>query len=280
MSINTIFNETELAIFHRQTNFTFGDFCRSEDGRIFALDSLSGQIFIGDDLRRSNVHAVDTVASVSMDEDNLTLKFKDSSEVVMKVEGSGAEDFVSGLSSFIGSGEDGMASDEDECLTDEELNETLSRLLNVGRDKAVDYLVEEVGMSMAKACGYVDGLDAGGDIPISASEPEIKRDGTMSRTAVFAVLKELKPGDRIHIEYKPFIGKLRIYDTTFLKFSVDTWPERYFTLNTSADDFPSLMENIASELFGYIKISFFCEDNYSDISCKLERITFLSKLSA
>ena len=38
MTIDKIFNETELTIFYRQTKFTFGDFIKTSDGTICAID--------------------------------------------------------------------------------------------------------------------------------------------------------------------------------------------------------------------------------------------------
>lgn len=38
MTINSFFNETELAIFYRQTGFSFNDFYKSADGTILAVD--------------------------------------------------------------------------------------------------------------------------------------------------------------------------------------------------------------------------------------------------
>lgn len=76
MVINTLFNETELAMFQRQTGFTFGEFFKTADGVLFAVDSQSGQVFIGRDLLKANVHELESVSSFSQEEDGVVVAIR------------------------------------------------------------------------------------------------------------------------------------------------------------------------------------------------------------
>jgi len=68
-------------------------------------------------------------------------------------------------------------------------------------------------------------------------------------------LPDWKPGDRIHIEYKPLIGTLRVYDTEFLDLLINI-SSRYFSIYETADDYSSLMEKISDELFDNMQLCF------------------------
>lgn len=169
MTVDSIFNETELNIFHRQTGFTFGDCIIATDGTVLAVDSKSGQIFVGNELFRRNVHTLGSLTSARMENGLLHLIFNDSSSAVISVEKEQAEAFMAGLGDFEEAepapeeedDNDGQAAnqEEEQPLSGEELNETYSRLLNTGRNSAIGYLVAETGMSVKEACEYLDGVE-------------------------------------------------------------------------------------------------------------------------
>lgn len=308
MTIDKIFNETELTIFYRQTKFTFGDFVKTSDGTICAIDKEAGLVFIGSDLRRSNVHSLDSVASVNIDEKQaITISFNGLSPVEINAEGcSEAEAFVSELKWFVESrmkdvpgdevqdaGEAEQIEDEQfetrsqesdepqECtcpqLSNEELSETYARLANTGRNGAVSYLVKATGISVNEAEEFVDKLEYKDELIESGSEFDYNRDGSMAEHTILSIVKELKAGDKVHIEYKPLLGKLRIYDAEVQAIKINVW-ERDFSLDISADDYSSMMDELACKLFPHMKLEIYCKetDNYKD--CKLERIKILKKL--
>ncbi|MBQ0053823.1 MAG: hypothetical protein KBS89_05135 [Bacteroidales bacterium] len=313
MTIDKIFNETELTIFYRQTKFTFGDFVKTSDGTICAIDKEAGLVFIGSDLRRSNVHSLDSVASVNIDEKQaITISFNGLSPVEINAEGcSEAEAFVSELKWFVESRMKDVPGDEvqdageaeqqeaeqiedeqfetrsqesdepQECtcpqLSNEELSETYARLANTGRDGAVSYLVKAIGISVNEAEEFVDKLEYKDELIESGSEFDYNRDGSMAEHTILSIVKELKAGDKVHIEYKPLLGKLRIYDAEVREIKIKVW-ERDFSLDISADDYSSMMDELACKLFPHMKLEIYCKetDNYKD--CKLERIKILKKL--
>lgn len=302
MSVNTFFNETELAIFCRQTNFTFGDCRRSADGVIFAVDCNSGQVFIGDDLLKSNVHRINSIEDVSLLPDHtVRVSFKGSSSVEFDAGGEDAEAIAGELQALAGltvaqdeSGpqisssapEDGADEIQEEeelpeyeslCVGNCDLTEVYSRLANTGRTSAVDYLVCEVGMSMNEADELVDSMVGKDELVESVPEPECYADGTMRKQAVLDVVRSLKPGDRIHLEYKPLLGKLRVYEAEYVKINIDIWT-RNFQLSGAADDFDTLMDDVASDIFDYLNLVILCKEYDSDIECKLKRVTVLKKI--
>lgn len=291
MTIDSIFNETELAIFQRKTGFNFNDCYKSSDGIIFALDHQTRQIFVGNDLIRSNVFSLDSLASVSLENGQVRLRFNDSSSVLYDADEETAEAIMAELGDFQGAATNCPEADdsqddgptEEQPLTGEELNETYSRLANRGRDTALIYLVEETGMSVKEANEYLDELEKEGiGEPVTYSENndrECHKDGTMTRTAIFETVRKLKPGDRIHIEFKPLIGKLRVYDVEYIKLKIDILSARYFSLNVSGPNFDSLMEDVAGELYDYIEICFFSEEKLSEFSLNLDRVTMLKIIS-
>lgn len=283
MTVDSIFNETELSIFNRQTGFTFGDCIISSDGTILAVDRKSGQIFVGNELFRSNVHPLASLTSAGMENGQLNLKFDDSSSAGIDVDEGQAEAVMDVLRECAGAGpapaddNDGQAADQKEelPLSGEELNETYSRLLNTGRNSAIGYLVAETGMSVKEACEYLDGVEGEKEKDEAIPDPDYHRDGTMTRKAILKTVKDLKPGDRIHLEFFPLIGKTRVYDTEYRRLTVDSGNSRYFHLYVSGDDFPTLMEEAADELFDYMEIHFFSEVKRSEISCRLKRVSML-----
>ena len=284
MTIDKIFNETELTIFYRQTKFTFGDFVKTSDGTICAIDKEAGLVFIGSDLRRSNVHSLDSVASVNIDEKQaITISFNGLSPVEINAEGcSEAEAFVSELKGFVESRLKDVPGDEpQECtcpqLSNEELSETYARLANTGRYGAVSYLVKAIGISVNEAEEFVDKLEYNDELIESGSEFDYNRDSSMAEHTILSIVKELKAGDKVHIEYKPLLGKLRIYDAEVKAIKVDVF-EKYFSLDISADDYSSFMDELACKLFSQMKLEIYCQelDNYK--TCKLKRIKILKKL--
>lgn len=281
------FNETELAIFYRQTGFTFSKFYRSADGSVCALDRQSAQMFIGNDLMRSNVHSLDTIVSATLEEgQGISITFNDSSSVRFNAANDDAEAIIAELQGCIETEdrkelpEDKLPEPQEECLQglgNDDLNETYSRLANTGRSKAIAYLVTERGMNVNDACAYVDNLEKQEDMVQSVPDPFYYPDGTMTRKGILETVKGLKPGDSIHLEYEPLLGKARIFDTTFIKLSVDVGNSRYFSLYSSADDYASLMEGVCDELFEYIHLFFFNENKRCEDDCRLKRITLLKK---
>ena len=121
----------------------------------------------------------------------------------------------------------------------------------------------------------LDELEKSEDTDEEVPDPDFYRDGTMTKKAILRTVKELKPGDRIHLEYKPFIGKLRVYDTEYLKLVIDLANSRYFSLYASNADYNSLMEDVAEDLFGSMEIYIFCEETCSEISCRLKQVRVL-----
>ena len=300
MTINSLFNETELAIFYRQTGFTFSDFYKSADGAILAVDYLSRQVFVGENLFRSNVHPLDSLSSASLEDGQICLKFKDSSSVAITVDGEAADALISELRGLVRndeqpvpvneqptipveeqpqSEEEPLPCEEESPLTGKELNETYSRLINSGRKAAFDYLVGKTGMTSKEADEYLDELgekEENENIEeIMTPDPDYHRDGTMTPYGIFRVVKKLKPGDRIHLEFKPLIGKLRVYDAEYRKLAIDLLTARNFSLQGSDDDFDSLMDDVAWDIFEYMDLYFLCEDIQTEISCHLKRVTVL-----
>lgn len=292
MTINELFNETDLYIFCRQNNFTFNDFFNADDGAVIAVDKESGQVFIGKDLVRRNVHPLSSVISTAIGDDDgtLVLSFDDQSGVTVKV----GKDHAGRIVSLLGSAAvDGPSSNHETvcatpedtpALADKDFEETYSRLINTGRNKAIGYLVSDAGMSVEEACKYVDDL-AKQECIIDEEDngsrvPDFNDDGTMTRDGLLSVLKTLKEGDMIHLEYKPLIGKLRVFDAEFIKLRVDVDTTRYFSMCVSGPDYDTLMEDLAIDLFDYFEVCFFHPEKYTDYSCHLKRVTLLRKLDS
>lgn len=291
-SIESIFNETELALFQRQTGFTFGKFYKAADGILLAADDQSGQVFIGNDLLRTNVHGFSSISTVCRNEGCLTLTFKNSPTKIIHASREDAEAFVAELgditqtASLEDIGEETTPQPDkqpntmeelQESLSNEELNEFYSRLVNTGRGEAIEYLVSKIGMNIKDASRYLDELEGQETIAESLPEPKYHRDGTMTGRAIFETIKRLKPGDRIHLEFKPLIGKLRVYDAEYRKIKIDSTSGvgNYFALNEQAKDFQTLMNDVAEDLFDYMDLYFHCDENDSEISCHLKRVTML-----
>lgn len=283
MTIDSIFNETELAIFQRQTGFTFGECYKSSDGTIFSVDRHSSQFFVGSELFRNNVHALDSLASACLENGQVHLKYKDSSSAVISFDEEAAGAVMAGLGDFPEpdavpeDAGDGQPVDDngEQPLTADELSETYARLANTGRSRALGYLVAEVGMSVKEAGKYLDELEKNEGTDEVFPESDFYRDGSMTKKAILKTVKELKPGDRIHLEYKPLIGKLRVYDTEYLKLVIDLANSRYFSLYASNVDYNSLMDDAAEDLFGSMEIYIFCEETCSEISCRLKQVRVL-----
>lgn len=235
-SIESIFNETELALFQRQTGFTFGKFYKTANDVLFAVDDQSGQVFIGSDLLKANVHELDSVLAVDRKEGCIVVTFKDSSTAKINAGMEDAEAFVAELGSIV------------QAVSPEDINEE-TRPQPEGQET----------------------------IDESLPEPEYHRDGTMTGRAIFETVKRLKPGARIHLEFKPLIGKLRVCDAEYRKIKIDSASGvgNYFSLNEQAEDFQSLMNDVAEDLFDYIDLYFKCAENDSEISCHLRRVTML-----
>lgn len=289
MTADSIFNETELTIFHRQTGFTFSDIYQSSDKSILAIDHQSNQIFIGDDLVRSYVHPLNSLKSVRMENGKACLEFQDSAEAVITVDGSITEEMISALQNLAvpesvsmenADGQDGMKPAAP--LGGKELAELYYRLATKGRSSAVHYLVKEIGMDLRDAGEYLDDLMAEEEPDEKTDEaaygPNYYADGTMTPYAITETIKKLKPGSRIHLEYKPLIGKLRVLDTTYCSLSISLSNQRYSLMSASGSDFNSLMEDAFEKLFEYTDISFLSEDGCSEDSCHLKRVKALEIL--
>lgn len=296
MSIESIFNETELAIFHRQTNFTFSVCYQSEDGTILAVDYASAQIFIGKDLMRSCLRDLKALESVSLDDgQTITLTFKEAPDVCVRLAEEDAEEVVSELQCLLEPVEGEEMPDPDEEESDEEdpmedplqslgnkiLTETYSRLMNTGRSRALSYLVESVGMEAKDACRYLDELEVKEDYVESVREPEYNIDGSMTMKHLLATVKELKAGDRVHVEFKPRIGRQRACDAEFRNIVIDTNSDLlnpFVSLLVKGEDFNSLVENTLDDLYDYMGITVLNEENGVEFSCFLRQVTLLRKL--
>lgn len=170
-----------------------------------------------------------------------------------------------------------MISDSEDKI----LAEVYSILINTGRPSAIRYLVEKTGLSAEDAEKYVGQLGEEGRVNKDELELKLQSgfnpDGSMTAQSILSVVKDLKPGNKIHLEYKPFLGKLRVYDTEYRNISVEMLSSKYFSMQCSEKDFQSLMDDVADELFDYMHLYFFCSDNNSEIDCRLSRITVLRK---
>lgn len=287
MKIDSIFNETELAIFHGQTGFSFSEIYKYSDGTIFAVDRQSRQIFAGEDLRRNNVHPFDSLTFVGMEGGKIHLTFKDSSSFSIVVDEVNADEIMAELQDIVGTDtacpEDATLepadSPKEPQLSAEEWNETYSRLVNTGRSTARAYLMSELGMSSEEAGDYLDKLEGKETLEKTLEEavpdPDYKRDGSMTKKAILKTVRKLRPGDMVHLEYKPLIGKLRVYDTQYLNLVIDVSESRYFSLRVSNVDYQSLMDDAADELFDHMGIYILSKANRTEISCYLKRIKML-----
>lgn len=322
MTINNLFNETDLYIFCRQNNFAFNEFHLSADGTVLAVDKESGKLFVGRELTRNKVHDLSSILSADLEDGGtVVVSFKDLSAVCFVPDKEDAAGIVSELKEAVrgtvmdADGEEKEAGvetadggevneyDEEkengECGEDVvdgdyqvDLAETYSRLINTGRSQAIGYLVSETGMSVEDACRYVDELDpretdadeAGDEAEDGGASyyqvPDYNNDGTMTREGVLRVVKSLRHGDGIHLEYEPLLGRVRVFDTNFVRLRVDMNMSRYFSMSASGDDYESLKEDIAADLFEYIEIVFLHPDNLSETSCHLKRVTMLARTIA
>lgn len=87
------------------------------------------------------------------------------------------------------------------------------------------------------------------------------------------------PGDTVHIEYKPFIGKTRFFDAEYRRINVDICAQRYLSENVSADNYSSLAEEIMQDFYDYLYLIVFNEESCSETSLRLSRIKMLKKMS-
>jgi len=307
--ISAIYNETELAIFYRQAHFTFGDYHQTADGTVCALDKSSGQLFVGQDLRKNCVHPVESILSVTVDEDGgLCVTFVDSQTICVSLERAASEtlaaelkeclpdeDTVSGGGETTGdenpdSGDDGTDRDEDTVPLEEEqiqkedkvLTETLSILGNSGRSKAIGYLMSKVGLSADEASRYVNELKEQNESVCEECRrvimPVFEETGKLSQSSILAIVKELKPGDIVHIEYKPLIGKLRVLDAEYCSMYLNL-NMRYSSIIASADDFNALKEDIITDLLDFLNINVINPENGSTSSYELRNLRVLTKVS-
>lgn len=298
MSINEYFNETELAIFCRQTDFNFNDYIRCTDGTICAIDAVSGQIFIGKDLQRNKVHSLSSIQDVSADDKGLLrLIFNDLSDIHIQALTEDAEAMAARIKEHLPTTypDEPAETDGTEAAgpgitieSDSNLTEVCSRLVNSGRESAISYLVSEAGMSVKDATGYVDKLDGPAKPSVIDNDRELQIDiqnaGPMSEHAILSTLKTLNPGDMVHVEYKPLFGNIRELDAEYVKIKVDLFNARYFALNVTADNFSALSETIIDELYDYLYLcynstgTYYPSDYYTEDSVRLSRVKVLRKI--
>lgn len=294
--ISAIYNETELAIFYRQAHFTFGEYHQTADGTVCALDKSSGQLFVGQDLRKNCVHPVESILSVTVDEDGgLCVTFADSQTVCVRLERAASETLAAELKECLpdenpDSGDDGTDRDEDTVPLEEEqareenkvLTETLSILLNSGRLDAAGYLVSKVGMSVDAASRYVEKLtkqyESGNEECQRVEMPVFEETGKMPRSSIYATVKELKPGDIVHIEYKPLIGKLRVLDAEYHSMFIDQ-NSRYAFITAYANDYNTLKEDIITDLLENLNIIVINPENGKNVYFQLHNLKVLRKIS-
>ena len=300
MKIDSLFNETELTIFFRQTGFTFSDCYRTSDGTIFAVDRQSNQVFVGNDLFRNNVHPLDSLESVDVENGQIHLSFKNSSSAVVIADGGEAGSVLDVLRDFVKVDQASTASNDGhsgDLLEGYPVGRPLDELKQSldSEEQVLDEMKQPVDREgwflgeMEQLQGEEDRF--GDEMEQTSDEMEQEEDnsetekedesdynlvygpeGIMSRGAILRVIKKLKPGDRIHLEYKPVLGKLRVYDTEYVRLEIDLNSSRYFTLFASGADYVSLMDRAVVELFDHIDLYFFCPENKTDISCHLRRI--------
>jgi len=272
MPITKYFNETELAIFYRQTQFTFDEYYRSPYGFICAIDHNSGQIFVGDDLLRNYVHKLDSIASVEKEDGNvIKLTFSDNTSVKIPVEEESAEALYSEIFSCIIPVEFVAHKSQGEFFeSDDKLTETVSRLDNSGTISAVDYLVTDTKMGVKEAYEYVGNLDKQKEskaFPV----PNYDIDGNMSKVAILSALKRVRPGDKVHIESKSLLGKLHVYDADFQNVEV-RMSSRNILLRELTPTYQTLMDTIAEELFNFMNIILRNPYTGEEITCRLKRV--------
>lgn len=299
MQISNYFNETELAIFCRQAGFAFNGSERCLNGIICAVDAVSGQLFIGKDLLRSNVRSLSSITDINVEESgNLHISFKDEADILLQGEKEEVEDIAAELLKFLptesyenpeDADESGMLKHDFITESDSNMAEVYSRLVNSGRDSAISYLVSDAGMNVKDACRYVDNLNAPENPDAFDDISDLRQDNTiggpMSEDSILSVIKELVPGDMIHIEYKPLIGKIRVFDAEYRKIKVDLWESKYYTLNVSAESFSSLTEKVIDELYDYLYLCYDTTGGYYPSDCptegsvRIKRVKVLKRLS-
>ena len=237
------FNETELAIFKLQSGFELGKYYESQDGTICAVDDVNHKVFIGQNLLRVNVHNLDSLQSVEL-EDNGIVKFclgNPQKTLRLKFTPEDAEDLFEELDNFIPNGKAPVPCKEETALQTEKPATCVT--------DATPHEVEEPSILFSK------------DLP----------------SGILEVARTLKFGDRIQIEYKQMFGRIRGRFAVFSHFCC-RWSSRSMPVFAKGGSFEELKENLVIELSDKISINFVCDGDVSETSRKLSRITALRKL--
>ena len=95
--------------------------------------------------------------------------------------------------------------------------------------------------------------------------------------SVLDVVRTLKPGDRIYLEYKPLIGKVRLLEAEFLRVGVESYSQKYLTINEYACDYQSLVKDVMRDLYEYMYLGVYCEESASETDIRLERVRVIKK---
>lgn len=278
------FNETELAIFKLQAGFDLGKFYESLDGTICAVDEANHKLFIGQDLLRVNVHNLDLLQSVSMDEEctvDICLG-KPQKPFCLKFTPEDAAALFEELSAFIPTGEIPAPHTEEAApQTEEPAPSTAGATISSENT--------ETASTPADTKPHVPEEPVRPDNPIE----EVVRNFNEARQSigelhnilfsveipgeVFETARTLKYGDRIHIEYKQMFGQVRGRFAVFSQFCCRS-NSRSMSVFAKGGDYEEFKENLVRELIDRISINFVCDGDVSEINCKLSRITALRKL--
>lgn len=288
MKINGLnFNETELDLFRRKTGFIFGECIPVEDGMFYAMDEQSGQVFIGNDLITCNVHSCSSITAVSLESDGeVCLEFKDAPAIRFRVKGDSAKadaaDIGARLSGYTNSHDEDIPEETAAPAREsspEQASEqgTPSKSDDSEHEQAIERLTSIYGMSVKEAIDNLDEQEMQTISEADKSHQIVKTDAAMTKRDILDVVKSLKTGDMIHIEYKPLIGKKRMYDTEFRGMTAEV-TSRYFSLHSSGGGYASMMDKVFMELYDNLNLCILCPDNNSEIEWRLKRIMVLRKM--
>lgn len=266
------FNETELAIFKLQAGFELGKYYESLDGTACAVDEVNHKLFVGQDLLRVNVHDLDSLQSVGLDEGctvNICLG-KPQKTFCLKFTPEDAGALFEELNAFIPT-EKAPAPHVEEaapqikkpasCVTDTTIpSEPRVHEEPVRPDNPIEEMVRNINEAR-QSIGELHNILFSVEIP----------------GEVFETARTLKYGDRIHVEYKQMFGQVRGRFAVFSQFCCRS-NSRSMSVFAKGGDYEEFKENLVRELIDRISINFVCDGDVSESNCKLSRITALRKL--
>lgn len=278
------FNETELAIFKLQAGFELGKYYESLDGTACAVDEVNHKLFVGQDLLRVNVHDLDSLQSVGLDEGctvNICLG-KPQKTFCLKFTPEDAGALFEELNAFIPTEKapaphveeaapqtEKPASRIEDATIPAEKTETVSSRMDteprvheepVRPDNPIEEMVRNINEAR-QSIGELHNILFSVEIP----------------GEVFETARTLKYGDRIHVEYKQMFGQVRGRFAVFSQFCCRS-NSRSMSVFAKGGDYEEFKENLVRELIDRISINFVCDGDVSETNCKLSRITALRKL--